>query len=100
MTHIVKILHENNELALLTNLCSITTSTTNYGVDEIKFLIRVYLQMGLLFNAHELQKQYVNEEKEKKEIFEYFLEECKENKLLGKLITLSLTPNEEVSANI
>ena len=63
--------------------------------DELKLLIKVFLKLKLLDNAYKLQAKF-NSKSKKALLFAYFVEQCKLNKVLGKLVTLAFTPEEEV----
>ena len=82
----------------LSHLCSTMVPQLVFTAEEMKFLIKVYLELKLLYNAYKIQNTYniENCNENQKEIFGYFLEQCKENALLGKLLMLSLSSEEEV----
>ena len=94
-THIVRTLYHAKELTLLTTFCSCKEPMDLCTYDELKLLIKVYLKLNLLDNAYKLQTKF-NSKTKKTMLFNYFVEQCKQNKLLGKLVTLALTPEEEV----
>jgi len=94
-THIVRTLYQAQELKLLTTFCSCKEPVDYCTFDELKLLIKVFLKLKLLDNAYRLQANFTSKNK-KPLLFNYFVEQCKQNKVLGKLVTLSFTPDEEV----
>lgn len=94
-THIVRTLYHAKELNLLTTFCSCKEPIDMCTYEELKLLIKVFLKLGLLDNAYKLQSNF-NSKSKKAMLFNFFVEQCKQNKVLGKLVTLALTPGEEV----
>ena len=97
--HIVKTLYYEKEMDLLAMFCSSKQSSDACTFEDVKVLISVFLEINLLANAYKLQNNFLMKSKETS-LFNYFIEECKSNKLLGKLITLALTDDEEVNSLI
>ena len=97
-THIVKTLHHAGALKLLVTFCSCKQPIDCGEYEEVKFLVEIFLHLKLLDNAYTIQSNFSNHAK-KTLLFSYFVEQCKKNKLLGKVVSLSLRADEEVSAS-
>ncbi|XP_057313364.1 protein ELYS-like [Hydractinia symbiolongicarpus] len=91
---VIRILYHRGELSFLTLFCSSKEPSDHCTYEETKFLITVLLQMSMLPNAYKLLKSFPMQAK-KTDLFNYFVEKCKEHKLLGKLLCLAFTVEEE-----
>lgn len=91
---VIRILYHRGELSFLTLFCASKEPSDHCTFEETKFLITVLLEMSMLPNAYKLLKSFPMYAK-KTDLFNYFVEKCKEHKLLGKLLSLALTVEEE-----
>ena len=94
--HIIRLLYSQQEINLLVAFCSCKEPSGVLKLNDVKFIIKILLNLKMLPSAYMFQSLY-SKHSIKEQVFNIFLEHCKFNGLLGKLIGLSLSPEEEVN---
>ncbi|XP_065668460.1 protein ELYS isoform X2 [Hydra vulgaris] len=93
--HIVRLLYKQQQTNLLLAFCSCKEPSGVLELSDIKYIVKVFLNLKMLSSAYKFQSLYSNQSI-KEQVFYYFLLNSKSNGLLGKLICLSLSTEEEI----
>ena len=92
---VVKVLYYHDQTKLCALFCSAKEPDLNWDKEDIEFYVCVLLELEMISQAYTLQHRFTERTGEGS-LFQHFLELCRQNNMLNRLLQLSLDENEEV----